>query len=189
VTAGSDDELVVVGIVGKPFGVCGEVFVFPDPDIADRFGVGDRYPIMSKSDTGGRPGELRVAGSREHGGRRIVRFEGVEDRNAAEALRGVVLGVPRSRVWVAEDAVWTADLIGREVVDDDGALVGVVDGALDGTAHDYLVVARPDGGELLIPAVVELLDVDVDPIVLHPIPGLFDLATVERSPTADKDVR
>lgn len=188
-TAGSDDELVVAGVVGKPFGVRGEVFVFPDPDIADRFGVGDHYPIMSKGGADAPPGELRVAASREHGGRRIVRFEGVEDRNAAEALRGIVLGVPRSRVWVAEDAVWTADLIGREVVDDDGALVGVVDGALDGTAHDYLVVVRPDGGELLIPAVIELLDVDVDPIVLHPIPGLIDLAVALRSAAPDEDVR
>ncbi|MGH8885945.1 MAG: ribosome maturation factor RimM [Egibacteraceae bacterium] len=174
-TAGSDDEFVVAGVVGKPFGIRGEVFVFPDPDIADEFAVGGHYPILGKgSATGSDEGELRVAASHDHGGRRIVRFEGVEDRNTAEALRGTVLGVPRSRVRVAEDAVWTADLIGREVVDDDGAIVGVVEGALDGTAHDYLVVACPGRGSLLIPAVIELVDVDADPIVLHPIPGLLD---------------
>jgi 16S rRNA processing protein RimM len=173
VTAGNDDELVVAGVVGKPFGIRGEVFVFPDPDIADEFAVGNHYPIMG-TPVIGTPDELRVAASRDHGGRRIVRFEGVEDRNAAQALRGVVLGVPRSRVWVTEDAVWTADLIGREVVDDSGSCVGIVGGALDGTAHDYLVVIRPNGEELLIPAVVELVDIDVDPIVVHPIPGLLD---------------
>lgn len=172
-TASVDDEFVVAGVVGKPFGIRGEVFVFPDPDIADEFVVGGCYRIVDEHGVAdGSPGELRVAASRDHGGRRIVRFEGVEDRNAAEALRGTVLGVPRSLVQVSEDAVWTADLIGREVVDDDAALVGVVEGARDGTAHDYLVVARPDGGELLIPAVIELVDIDADPIVLHAIPGL-----------------
>jgi 16S rRNA processing protein RimM len=170
VTAGSGDELVVAGVVGKPFGIRGEVFVFADPDIADEFAVGSHYPILA----GPGEGELQVAASMEHRGRRIVRFEGVEDRNAAQALRGTVLGVPRSQVLLAEDTVWTADLIGCQVVDDDGAVVGVVEGALDGTAHDYLVVARPDGGSLLIPAVIEFLDIDADPIVVHPIPGLLD---------------
>jgi 16S rRNA processing protein RimM len=170
VTVGSDDELIVAGVVGKPFGIRGEVFVFADPDIADEFAVGGHYHILS----GPIEGELWVAASRNHRGRRIVRFEGVEDRNAAEALRGTVLGVPRSRVWVPEDAIWIANLIGREVVDDDGTIVGVVEGALDGTAHDYLVVVRPDDTELLIPAVIELIDIDVDPIVLHAIPGLVN---------------
>jgi len=180
VTTSVDDEFVVVGAVGKPFGIRGEVFVFPDPDIADEFAVGGRYWIIgaagAKGATGGPPGrgELRVAASRAHRGRRIVRFEDVEDRSAAEALRGAVLGVPRSRVCVSEDAVWTADLVGRQVVDDDGVAVGVVNGARDGMAHDYLVVARPGGAELLIPAVIELVDIDVDPIVLHAIPGLVN---------------
>lgn len=101
-----------------------------------------------------------------------MRFEGVADRDAAEALRGMVLHIPRAQVPLAQDALWTADLLGREVVDDDGRIVGVVEGARDGAAHDYLVLARPDGGELLIPAVTELVDVDSDPIVLHAIPGL-----------------
>lgn len=163
-----DDELVVAGVVGKPFGTRGEVFVFPDPDIADEFAVGACYPII------GAPGELCVAASREHRGRRIVRFAEVEDRNAAEALRGTVLGILRAHAQPREGAVWTADLIGRQVIDDDGTTVGVVGGARDGSAHDYLVVTRPGGGELLIPAVAELLDIGTDPIVLHAIPGLVD---------------
>lgn len=167
-TTASDDELVVAGVVAKPFGIRGEVFVFPDPDIADEFPVGGRYLVM------GAPGELWVAASRDHSGRRVVRFDGVEDRDEAEALRGTVLGLPRSQTALAEDALWTVDLIGRQVVDDDGVIVGVVEGARDGTAHDYLVVTRPDGAALLVPAVVEFIDVDADPIVLHPIPGLLD---------------
>jgi 16S rRNA processing protein RimM len=165
-TAGGDEDFVVAGAVGKPFGIHGEVYVFVDPDLEVDLTPGSEF-LTSAQDL-----PLRVASSRVQGARCLVRFEGVEDRDAAEALRGAVLCIPRAQVTLEADAVWTADLLGREVVDDDGALVGVVEGALDGTAHDYLVVARPDGGELLIPAVTEFLDVDEDPIVLHTIPGL-----------------
>ena len=163
----TDAEQVVAGAVGKPFGVHGEVFVFPDPDIADEFTPGTRYAADRGPD-------LVVAETRVHRARRLVRFEGVEDREAAEALRGTVLRLPRAQATLDDDALWISDLLGRQVVDDRGAPVGVVDGALDGTAHDYLVLARPDGGQLLIPAVAELVDIDTDPIVLHAIPGLLD---------------
>ncbi|MGH8905469.1 MAG: ribosome maturation factor RimM [Egibacteraceae bacterium] len=167
-TVGDDEDLVVAGAVGKPFGIHGEVYVFGDPDLGVEFTPGSRFLTGSA----GLP--LRVASSRVHRARLLVRFEGVEDREAAEALRGVVLRCPRAQAVLAEDAVWMADLLGRRIVDDDGAVIGVVGGARDGTAHDYLVVARPGGGELLIPAVTEFVDIDADPIVLHAIPGLVD---------------
>jgi 16S rRNA processing protein RimM len=104
-----------------------------------------------------------------------VRFVGVEDREAALELRGLTLEVDRASVSPDEGAIWAVDLLGRDVVDADGALVGVVDGLLDGAAHDFLVVARADGGEVLIPAVEELVDL-TDPVVVHGPPGLVDPA-------------
>ncbi len=165
-TTSDGEDLVVAGTVGKPFGIHGEVYVFADPDLGVEFTPETRFS------TGSGVSELRVASSRVHRARRLVRFEGVTDREAAEALRGTMLLMPRARARLADDALWTTDVLGREVVDDDGAVVGVVERALDGAAHDYLLLARPDGGELLIPAVAELIDVDADPIVLHAIPGL-----------------
>jgi 16S rRNA processing protein RimM len=103
----------------------------------------------------------------------VVRFVGVEGRDAALALRGVRLEVDPASIASDVDAIWADELLGREVVDAGGALVGVVDGVLDGAAHDYLVVARADGGELLIPAVEELVDL-TDPVVIHGPPGLVD---------------
>jgi 16S rRNA processing protein RimM len=104
-----------------------------------------------------------------------VRFVGVDHRDAALELRGLTLEVDRDQIAPDEDAIWTEDLLGREVVDAGGALVGVVDGVLDGAAHDFLVVARADGGEVLIPAVEELVDL-TDPVVVHGPPGLVDPA-------------
>ncbi len=159
-------QRVTVGVVAKPIGLGGEVFVRPDPDVEHGFPPGGRYPRAG--------GDLVVAGTRVHSGRRVVRFEGVTSRDAAEALRGTVLTVARHDVALPDDSFWTDELLGREVVDQTGALVGVLEATADGAAHDYLVVARPDGGEVLLPAVAELVEVLADRIVVRAIPGLLD---------------
>ena len=159
-------DRVVVGVVAKPFGLNGDVFVRPDPDIEHDFEVGRAYP---RDD-----GDLIVAAARVHSGRLVMRFENFDDRDAAASLRGTVLTVPREDVALGEDAYWSTDLIGREVVDDAGDLIGVVESTRDGAAHDYLLIARPDGGEILLPAVGELMEVEAERIVVHAIPGLLD---------------
>jgi 16S rRNA processing protein RimM len=166
---------VTVGVVGKPFGLRGEVYVHPDADLAEPFAPGRTYRVARaglEPPAGGR--QLTVASAAAHGGRLLVRFFGVDDRDAAEALRGLLLRVPRDQVRLEDDAFWTDDLLGREVVDASGALVGILEAARDGPAHDYLVVARPDGGEVMIPAVAELVDVSGERIVVRAIPGLLD---------------
>lgn len=159
-------EEVVVGVVGKPVGIRGEAYVHPDPDLEHDFAPGTVYRLAD-----GR--QLTVADTRPHGRRRVVRFAEAADRDAVEALRGTVLTVPRDQVPLGEDAFWTADLAGREVRDLNGVLVGVVESTLDGPAHDYLVVARTDGGEVLVPAVADLLTVTDEAIVVDAIPGLL----------------
>jgi 16S rRNA processing protein RimM len=139
------------------------VYVWLDPDLADALVAGLRCQVGART--------LEVERVRRHRGRPVVRFVGVDDREAASALRGVELEVDRATI--ASDAIWTDELLGREVVDAGGALVGVVEGVLDGAAHDYLVVARTDGGELLVPAVDELVDLS-DPVTIHGPPGLVD---------------
>ena len=160
-------EPIVVGVVGKPFGVSGEVYVRPDPDLEHDFAPGTAYELSDGS-------RLTVDASRVHGNRQLVLFEGVSDRGGAEALRGTQLCLPRDEVGLDEDAIWAADLVGREVQDSAGAVLGVVEGFLDGPAHDYLVVARPDGGEVLVPMVEELVDLDGPAVMVRTIPGLLD---------------
>jgi 16S rRNA processing protein RimM len=158
---------VAVGVIGKPFGLRGEVYVLPDPDLAHEFPPGTTYALPDAR-------RLVARASRVHGNRRLVAFDGVDDRDAAEALRGTVLAVPRAELDLDEDAMWTADLIGREVADGDGTVVGVVEGFLDGPAHDYLVIGRPDAGEVLVPLVEALVDLRGDVVVVRAIPGLLD---------------
>lgn len=157
---------VTVGVVGKPVGIKGEAYVHPDPDLDHAFAPGTTYPLP-----GG--GRLTVTARRLHSGRLVLRFAEASDREGVAALRGTELRVPRASVPPGEDAFWAADLAGREVIDQRGELVGVVEGTRDGPAHDYLVVARTDGGEVLVPAVAELLRVTPDAIVVQAIPGLL----------------
>lgn len=164
-------DRVVVGAVGKPFGVAGDVYVHPDPDLDHEFPVGQVYTTER--------GDLRCVRTRLHSGRRVMRFEGCEDREAAESLRGTVLTLPRSDIALAEGAYWVSDLQGAEVVDPQGALVGVVEAVQDAPAHDLLVVARPDGGEVMIPAVEAFVTVAEGKVVVRPIPGLIDPAEAD----------
>ena len=153
-----------LGSVGKPFGLAGEAYVWLDADLQDALTPGVRCVADGR--------ELEVTGVRWHKGRPVVRFAGVDDRDAVAELRGMELEIDRAAI-AANDVLWTDDVLGREVVDASGAVVGVVEAVLDGAAHDFLQLARPDGGELLIPVVDEIVDLD-DPIVVHGPPGLVD---------------
>jgi 16S rRNA processing protein RimM len=157
----------VLGTIGKPFGLAGDVYVWLDPDLSDALVAGLRCDVGTRT--------LEVAQVRRHRGRPLVRFVDVDDRDAALELRGQSLEVDRASLTseLGTRPLWADELLGREVVDADGGLVGVVDGVLDGAAHDFLVVARADGGELLIPVVEELVDL-TEPVVVHGPPGLVD---------------
>lgn len=164
-------DRAVAGVVGRAVGLRGEVYVIGDPDLADDFAPGRAY---EPAEPLARHDRLIVAASRVHAGRRVVRFAGVDTRDAAEALRDATLTVPRHEVGLHEGAFWVDDLLGRDVVDTDGRPLGVLESVLPGAAHDYLVVARPDGGEVLVPAVPELVELGGDRVVVRPPRGLFD---------------
>lgn len=157
---------VIVGVVGKPLGLKGEVFVRANPDVGHEFTAGETFTVGER--------QLTIAEARLHSGRQVMRFDGVSTREGAEEIRGAVLTVARNDVELDDDAFWNDELLGREVVDETGGLVGVLEATLDGAAHDYLVIARPDGGEVLVPAVAELVDIGPDQIVVRAIPGLLD---------------
>jgi 16S rRNA processing protein RimM len=92
---------------------------------------------------GGPEGELEVVGaSPQHavGGkdRWLVSFRGVETREQADALRGALL---RAAPLADSDAMWVHDLIGAQVVDPTGSLIGVVEAVQANPASDLLVLA------------------------------------------------
>lgn len=167
--------MIAVGRIGKPRGVRGETYVEPwtdDPD--DRFAVGSVLATEPAD-----AGPLTVASSTQAGGRLVVRFAGIDDRTAAEALRGVRLVIEAaSRPPLADpDDFYDTELIGLAARNPDGAALGRIGDVLHATGADYLILVR-DGREHLVPfvaAIVPTVDVDGGFVVIDPPDGLFEL--------------
>jgi 16S rRNA processing protein RimM len=105
------------------------------------------------------PALLRIIEAREHGDGVVASVRDLHDRNAAEALRGARIFVPRSSFPTAgNDEFYWVDLIGLQVFNRDGARLGVVAGLLDNGAQSVLQVRDGDAAERLIPFVAAFID-------------------------------
>ncbi|MGA8208852.1 MAG: ribosome maturation factor RimM [Nocardioidaceae bacterium] len=175
-------ETIVVGRIGKPHGVKGEVSVEPRTDEPDRrFADGVELKTQSKrpenADRAPVPSTLTVAGTRWHSGRLLVRFAEIADRNAAEEARGTLLSIdldPDERPEDPEE-FYDHQLVGLTVVTTDGRSVGTLKEIVHGTAQDLLVIAA-EGPDVLVPFVSQLVpevDVPGGRIVVADVPGLL----------------
>jgi 16S rRNA processing protein RimM len=82
----------------------------------------------------------------------IVSFEGIADRNAAEALRGLELFVSRDQLPATEaEEFYHADLVGLNAEDSEGRAIGVVRAIHNFGAGDVIEIARGDGDEVFLP--------------------------------------
>jgi 16S rRNA processing protein RimM len=107
-----------------------------------------------------------------------LRLRGVADRDAAEALRGLLVLAERELLPpLAEGEHYWFELIGCRVETTAGEPIGSVREIWETGAHDVLVVEAEDGTRRLVPAAQELLkEVDIEGrrVVVEPIPGLLD---------------
>lgn len=163
---GTDGPEVVVGRIGKAHGIKGEVSVEPRTDeperrFADAVVLTTRTPQSAAPHGTDRPTTLTVRRTRWHQSRLLVTFAEVEDRTAAEALRGLSLVVRIDPDEAPEDPeeFYDHQLVGLEVSTTDGARVGEVSDVIHGTAQDLLAVRTPEGREVLVPFVSQLVPV------------------------------
>ena len=153
--------LLEVGRVVKPHGLRGEVIV-------DLVSNRPEQRLAPGSVLQSDQGPLEVVSASAHQHRWIVNFAGVGDRDGAEELRDLVL---RAEPLEGEDeTLWVHELIGSEVRDRAGALVGSVVAVEANPAHDLLVL---DGGAL-VPMVFVVSSED-GVVVIDPPDGLLDL--------------
>ncbi len=112
--------------------------------------------------TGAVPLLLRIIEAREHGDDVVASVRDITDRNQAEALRGARIFVPRSSFpSAASDEFYWVDLIGLQVVNRDGVLLGEVSGLIDNGVHSVLRVRAASDApavERLIPFVAAYVD-------------------------------
>jgi 16S rRNA processing protein RimM len=169
----SHEQLFEVGFVSRAHGVRGVVRVRVSGDLGgvdavylgdERFGV--RHASRDKEDW-------------------LLTLDGVGDRDAAEALKGRPVRLPRGDIAVAEDELLVADLVGCTVYDVAGTVLGEVTGTFDSGAHEVLEVRAPEqsgGREFMLPFVAPIVtDVDLEArrIVCDPPPGLVNLDEAE----------
>ena len=192
---------VIVGRIGRPHGIRGEVVVGVRTDEPDlRFAVGSRLELerSGRADDGPADGtqvgetgqdpagqQLTVASARWHSGQLLVSFAGVTDRTAAGELTGGWLSVDTSELPATGDPDEFRDheLIGLSVRTTAGDPVGEVTDVLH-YGQDLLVVRRAGRHpqECLVPfvkAIVPEVDVAAGVVVIDPPPGLLDLGQAE----------
>ena len=106
----------------------------------------------------------------------LMSVEGINDREAAQALKNKILYAKREDIPVPEGRVLIADMIGLDVIDaDSGRVYGTLVDVTDGVASQLYTVKTSDG-EVLFPAVKEFLE-EIDPdrgVFIRPIPGFFE---------------
>ncbi len=154
-------RLLEVGRITKAFGVRGEVLVALTTDRTSRLDAGS---VLTTD-----RGDLTVLSSSKHQDRWIVAFAGLEDRDQAEAWRGVLLRAEPVDD-ADDDTLWVHELIGATVALPDGSEVGEVTEVQANPASDLLVL---DSGALV--PVVFVTGRAPGRVTIDPPEGLFDL--------------
>ena len=168
------EEYLQIGVVTTTHGLKGEVKVYPTTDDPERFydletvwfdKAHEKHPLILE--------RVRIAK-----GVVIVKFKEFDKIEEVEFLRGKELYVSRDNaVELQEDEYFITDLIGMEVVSEDGESIGILKDVMLTAANDVYVVDLPDGKEVLIPAIVSCIkDVDVNEGVMRValLPGLLE---------------
>ena len=168
------EKLLQVGAITSTHGVRGEVKVFPTTDDPARF---KKLKKVILND-GRQQLEMEIASVKFFKNMVILKFKGIDDINDVEKYRKATLWVTREdAVPLEEDEYYIADLIGMNVVSDEGEQLGRITDVLQTGANDVYVISRPDTPDLLVPAIrdcIKTVDLEEGRMVIHLLPGLRD---------------
>lgn len=166
-------EKILIGKITSPVGLKGEAKVY---NYSDRTQVYEETEKIIVGDT-----RMGVERLRQQKNMLVIKFEGVDTRDAAEALRNTELFVDREDLPELEEGeIYLMDLIGMDVYEEGpgSQLLGEVTDVIQNTSQDLIKVARDDGSEMLIPFVdpiVTLVDEAEGRIEVDLPEGLLDL--------------
>jgi 16S rRNA processing protein RimM len=166
------EDLLLVGRVARAHGIRGHVIVNPETDfMEDRFRVGGVLKVGPAE----RTRDYEILDVRFQQGRPIVRFAGIETMNDADALAGADLWLgEREMAPLPAGTFYRHDLVGCEVRDAQGRMLGRVTGVEGTLDRSYLVV----DGDVMIPLVEGIclaVDIAGRQVTVDPPEGLMDL--------------
>lgn len=150
---------VILGKIADPYSIRGWVHLhcFGDDPLA--WGEVEQWYLQNPQ---GEWKQVALKGCKLHGSGVIALFEGISDRTAAEAVKGWLIALPKDQLPIPEeDEYYWAELVGMQVVNTAGELLGLVASLIETGANDVLQVRTADGEERLIPfvgAVVKTVD-------------------------------
>ena len=166
------DDRLRVGVITSPHGVHGEVNVFPTTDDAKRFLDLKKVYIDTKKELL----ERCIENVKFFKNMVILKFENMNDRNEMEKYRNSDLLIDREdAVPLGEDEYFICDLIGCDIILENGEKLGVLKDVITTAANDVYEVEKTDGGEILIPAIRDCIlatDIEKKEIKVHLLPGL-----------------
>lgn len=169
------ENLLRVGVITSTHGIKGEVKVYPTTDDAGRFKKLKKCIL----DTGREHINLEIESVKFFKQYVILKFKGYDDINDVEPYRKKDLLVTRENaVKLEENENFIVDLIGLDVVTDEGSHFGVIKDVLQTGANDVYVIQGDDEKEYLFPAIKQcILNIDLQnkKALVHIMPGLLDL--------------
>ena len=162
-------DIIKLGKITAPQGIRGEVRVYPYTDKLTRFSEIEAVYLNGR--------RCRIRKVRYMKNMAVLKLEGIDDRNAAEAVRNQELMLPKEELWEQpEDTYFVDDLVGCSVVSEDGSPVGTLKAVHSRPAQDLYEIESEDGKSFLIPAVKEFVkevNVPEKRIVIQIIEGLL----------------
>ncbi|MFD3445477.1 ribosome maturation factor RimM [Microbacteriaceae bacterium 4G12] len=165
-----------VGKIVNTHGIKGEIRVVSRTDFPqERYKVGNTlYIWMEKSKT---PLEVKVASYRTHKSFDLLTFDGYNNVNDVEQFKGALIKVPEEQLGeLGEDEFYYHEIIGCQVVTEEGEEIGKIVEILSPGANDVWVAKRSNGKEVLIPYIEDVVvDINIDEkrITIHVMEGLL----------------
>lgn len=167
----AEPRFLVIGRVIKPHGIRGEVGVEAHTDILERFSWLDSVFIGREN-----PVKVVVEGARVHKSRVLLKLAGYDTREDAEQLRMQWILIPEGEaIPLEEGEYYLHQIIGIDVIGEDGKFIGRVTNLIETGANNVFVVEGPLG-EVLIPdieAVVKKVDIEHRQMLVHLMDGLI----------------
>ena len=165
----TDHALWSCGVLGKVHGLRGQLYLNLAPGGLDRLELGERFYVAEEGAGEPRPCAVTRVGGTDR--RPLVLLDLAATRDEAIALQGRELLAAGADL-DAQPHYRVGDLLERPVRTASGRLVGEVRDVIETPAHEILVVRAPEGADVLIPLVDELVSLGDDGLVV--VDGLLD---------------
>ena len=166
-------ELLVIGRISGVYGIRGWLKVHSYTEPMENLLQYGHWQL----DRGSHWQPVEIDQGKAHGKGLIVHLEGLDDRNAAEDLKGCNIGIPRSCLPQLEDGEYYWHQLEGLSVYNEGNLLGRLDHMMDTGANDVMVVAPCEGSidqrERLVPWIREQVVKDIDIDLLARVPGTY----------------